>query len=94
MTQLKRTAQAENDLLDLWTFIAADSIPSADKLIRDLNNRSQQLLSHPEMSVLREDIAPELRHLSHKNYLILYRIVDEDIEIVRYLNGARDLQAL
>ncbi len=67
---------------------------AADELVRKLDARSHQLLKHPKMGVERHDIVNGMRHLTVGNYLILYRIKTSDIEIIRYLHGARDLFSL
>ena len=91
MAILKRTRQAEIDLLDIWAFISQDNITAADKIVRQLDARSHELLEHPEMGIARDDVAKGMRHLVMGSYLILYRIDGEDIEVVRYLHGARNL---
>lgn len=94
MAKLTRTRQAEIDLLEIWTFIAGNNVTAADKLVWELDTHSRQLLEHPKMGVERSDIAKAMRHLVVGNYLILYRINTNDIEVVRYLHGARDLFSL
>jgi toxin ParE1/3/4 len=42
----------------------------------------------------RPDIAPGLRYLPVRRYLILYREVTGGIELVRVVHGARDVPAL
>ena len=91
MAILKRTRQAEIDLLDIWGFISQDNMMAADKIVRQLDARSHELLKHPEMGIARDDVAKGTRHLVMGSYLILYRIDEEDIEVVRYLHGARNL---
>ena len=91
MAILKRTRQAEADLLDIWAFISQDNLTAADKIVRQLDARSHELVKHPEMGISRDDVAKGMRHLVMGSYLILYRIDGEDIEVVRYLHGARNL---
>ena len=91
MAVLKRTRQAEIDLLDIWDFIARDNITAADKIVRRLDARSHELLDNPKMGIARDDVAKGMRHLVMSSYLILYRIDGEDIEVVRYLHGERNL---
>lgn len=91
MALLKRTRQAEIDLLDIWAFIAEDNSKAADNIVGQLDARSHELLVHPDMGQARNDVAKGLRHLVMNSYLILYRIDGEDIEVVRYLHGARNL---
>ncbi len=94
MAKLIRTRQAEIDLLEIWAFIAEENVIAADDLVRKLDARSHQLLEHPKMGTERDDIVNGMRHLTVGNYLILYRIKASDIEIIRYLHGARDLFSL
>ena len=96
MPKLTRTRLAEIDLLEIWEFIAQDSPLAANKIIRDLDARSQELLVHPRLGLSRKDVAPNMRQLVMDNYLILYRIINSnnDVEIVRLLHGARDLFSL
>lgn len=94
MARLQRTRQAENDLLEIWAFIASENPLAADKIVRKLDERSHELLENPKLGPARPDIAKEMRHLVMDNYIILYRVFDSGIEIVRYLHGARNLYSL
>jgi toxin ParE1/3/4 len=42
----------------------------------------------------RNDIAPGLRSFPVGKYLIFYRLIDEGLEIVRVLHGARNIENL
>jgi toxin ParE1/3/4 len=53
--------------------------------------RWQQLAQHPYSGIAREDIAPNIRHLVVGQYLTLYHITDECVEIVRVLHGRRKI---
>lgn len=92
--ELRRTAQAEEDLIDLWLFIAKDNVKSADRIIRNLDNRAHDLREFPELGPARDDIAQNLRYLIVGIHLILYRVMPDAIEVVRYLHGARELTIL
>lgn len=41
----------------------------------------------------RDDIAPGIRHLLVGDYLTLYRVGDDAIEIIRVLHGHRNIEA-
>lgn len=88
------TATAENDLDDIWLHIALDSPAAADRTIDAVKKRIEQLASFPESGQARPDIASDARSLNTGNYLILYRIIDVSVEIVRVAHGARDLTEL
>jgi toxin ParE1/3/4 len=94
MAGIHRTAQAEEDLIEIWTYIAQDNINAADSVLDDIEARFLALAAHPLMGPLRPDIAPELRYFVSGKYLILYRTVPDGIQIVRVVHGARDLSNL
>lgn len=99
--RLTWTLAARQDLLDIYDAIASDQ-PSAAELMLDRIEASVVLLaSQPRMGVRRRDIRPSLRMLVERPYLILYRTepdTDEgpvgNVEIVRVVDGRRDLNAL
>jgi toxin ParE1/3/4 len=89
-----RTAQAEEDLIDIWSYIAADNARAADRLLDTLDEKSQLLADNPRLGAERPDIATGVRAWRVANYLILYREIGDGVEIVRYAHGARRLQDL
>jgi plasmid stabilization system protein ParE len=86
---------ARQDLLDIWDYIARDSLKAADRVRDDLFTAMQRLAEMPNMGHLREDLIDEpLRFWRVHSYLILYRFESKPIEIVRVLNASRDIEAL
>jgi toxin ParE1/3/4 len=96
MAKLKifQSPAAENDLIDIWCSIAADSPAAADRVLDQIAERILQLIDFPESGPARPEIAAEARALSVANYLVLYRILERRIEIIRVVHGARDIEAL
>ena len=90
---LKRP-QAENDLLDIWLYIATDSVENADHFLAKLEQQCHSLAGQPQMGHSREELAPELRSFPVDHYLIFYRPIDDGIEVIRVLHGARYLPVL
>jgi toxin ParE1/3/4 len=91
---IKRTAQAEEDLIEIWIYIAQDNPGEADRVLDDIEDRFFALANNPLIGRLRPDIAPELRYFTVGNYLILYRTLPDGVQIVRVIHGARDLPHL
>lgn len=91
---LHRTERAEHDLIDIWLFIAKENPQAADQTLINIDDACQRLLDFPLSGPIRDDIAEGFRHLTVGNYLILYRVLDDGIEIVRCLHGARNLKSL
>jgi toxin ParE1/3/4 len=92
--RVRRANGADNDLDEIWTNIAIDSIAAADRLIDRLEAAEDRLGDFPELGRLRDDIAADLRSWPVGDYLILYRVDREGVLIVRVLHGARDLPAV
>lgn len=94
MPVIQRTARAEEDLIDIWIYIAQDNPAAADRLLDKIDSKILLLAEQPGLGPAREDIAPELRYLPLGNYLILYRIIPHGIEVVRVVQGARNVKNL
>ena len=89
---LRRTARAEEDLIDIWVYIARNNKAAADRVLDALDERTSLLARYPELGRSREDIAADVRSFRFGEYLILYRVKSEVVEIVRYVHGRRDLK--
>jgi len=94
MPRVFRTRRARLDLIDIWRYVADDDPEAADRLLDTLDARCALLAEHPHLGPARDDIRPGLRYLVEGEYLILYRIVDEGVEVVRVVHGRRDLSGL
>ncbi len=94
MALVQRTAQADEDLIDLWVYIAQDNPAAADHLLDEFENKFVLLAEQPRLGAARSDIAPGLRYFPVGHYLILYREIDPGIEVVRVVHGARRLSHL
>ena len=98
--RLTKRPQFENDVLDCASFIALDNPTAAfafmkavDATIDDLSilpllGRPAEL-NHPRLVGFRVRTVRRYR-----NYLILYRVSDEQVEIVTVVHGARNLDEL
>lgn len=91
MGRIQRTPRADQDLEELWFFIAQDDPAAADRWIDTLDEKIRLLADNPLMGPARPDIARELRYHPVGNHLLLYRVIQGGIEIVRVVHGARDL---
>ncbi|MBV9051734.1 MAG: type II toxin-antitoxin system RelE/ParE family toxin [Hyphomicrobiales bacterium] len=94
MPRLIRTARAEEDLSDIWRYIAQDNPAAADRLLDRIDSACARLAENPKLGRVRSDIANGLRYSIVGRYLILYREIREGIEIVRVVHGARHLPDL
>lgn len=92
MTRIERSAQADADLKEIWQYLAAESEVAADRVAAGIVHRWRQLALNPYSGPRRDDISPGLHHLVYGPYLILYRVLDNHVEIVRIVHGSRQLR--
>jgi toxin ParE1/3/4 len=92
-----RSPQADSDLDDIWYYIVtrSGSIDVADRLIDSITDRFFLLATYPNLGRCRdEDLRPGLRSFPVGEYVIIYRIEDQDVRILRVLRGSRNIEAL
>lgn len=94
MPMVQRTAEADEDLIGIWGYIATDNPKAADSLLDEIEDKFILLSEQPRLGPARPDIALELRYFPVGSYLIFYREIDNGIEVVRVVHGARRLTNL
>lgn len=94
MARLKFTELAEDDLVEIWCFIARDSHGAADRYVTLIHAHCQQLAESPRIGMLRPELAPELRSSPFKSHVVFYELQDDGIEIIRVLHGAMDIPSI
>ena len=76
-----------------WVFKEAGE-GIADRFLLKLESAVMSLQYFPERGVLRDAIAPGARILIEGNYLILYEVVSDRVEVKRVVRGSIDLNRL
>ena len=92
-----RSPQADSDLHSIWYYVASQSgsVQIADRLIDSITERFLLLAKHPNIGRRRDDdLRQGLRTFPVGEYVIIYRLRDEDVLILRVLRGSRDIHAL
>lgn len=84
---------AEEDLEEIWSFVAERDAEAADRLIDEITGRFDHLLAYPEAGRARHELLVNLRSLPVKRYVIFYQPTDDGVEIFRVLHGSRDVQS-
>lgn len=89
------SADARRDLIEIWDYIARDSIDAADRVAADLRSAIQRLATMPGIGHRRDDLSDEsLRFYRMYSYLILYQPESSPLSIVRVLHAAQDVKAI
>ncbi|MGO8756797.1 MAG: type II toxin-antitoxin system RelE/ParE family toxin [Terracidiphilus sp.] len=93
--------QAEEDLVEIYCFIALDRPAAADRILARLQTAVETLACNPRICQRRPDIRPTTRVLVEGPYLVLYEIHPDteddpvrEVEIVRVVDGRRNLKTL
>lgn len=96
MGQIKLTPLAQEDIIDIWHYIAVEnkSVINADRFIDKMDAQLVFLSDNPRIGVLKPQYMQGLYQFVFGNYLIFYFPIEEGIEVVRVLHGARDLWRL
>ena len=80
--------QAVNDLIRIGRHIALDSQGSAEKMIDLIADKVAPLAAHPNMGRTgRKRGTREL--VVHENYLVIYRVLTAQVEILRVKHSAQ-----
>jgi toxin ParE1/3/4 len=83
---------AVDDLKEILDFIAKDNPIAARSFIDAVIATCHLLAQHPEMGMLREDVAPTLRVFWHQGYGVYYRNLDTELMIERVLHPSLDVR--
>jgi len=94
MKKIFYTEKAQQDLISIWSYIAEDNHYAADKILDLIYEKCKILAENPHIGQSRDDIAVNMRYFPIKNYLALYQINCDGVEIVRILHGSMDLYSI
>lgn len=88
-----KSRQSAEDYLEIWLYIARDSPDAADRLVEQFDRHLDLLARTPLMGRSEEEFSTSLRSFPVGNYLIFYTPIEDGIELVRVLHGARNINA-
>lgn len=86
------TNTAVDHLLLIYEYISQNSDVYADRLMDRLTRRSQQISAFPQSGrQVPEYNAPDLREVVEGSYRIIYRIKEEQIDVLAVVHSAQEL---
>jgi toxin ParE1/3/4 len=97
MGQVHRSSKADDDLDAIGEYIArqSGSTGTAARFLAELDERMESYARQPLMGELRDDLGPDIRMFAfRKNYIVLYRPLDDGIDVLRVFHTARDYPRL
>jgi toxin ParE1/3/4 len=94
MPIVKVAAAAEEDLKEIWAYVAEYNPEAAGKLIKEVTRKFALLRDYPQMGRAQDKLMVNLRSFAVKNYIIFYQPFGGGIEILRILHGTRDIERI
>jgi toxin ParE1/3/4 len=93
MARVARRPQAAVDILDIWDFIAEDSLVEADRWVDRLDEKLTLWSTQPLIGRARPELAPDLRSMPFGRYVVFFLPLPDGIDVVRVLHSSRDTDA-
>lgn len=93
MTSILITPAAENDLINIWLYIARDNSEAADRVFQAADNTFRTLAASPHIGTMYRSRRAQLEGLrffpvtKFKSYVVYYREHPQGIEIIRVLHA-------
>ncbi len=97
MSEFRLSLEAEAELDGIWIHMAraSGSIDIATRVVESVNERFWLLARYPYIGRRRDDLAPGMRSFAAGDYVILRRIVEDDVVLILHVvHGSRDVPAL
>lgn len=88
------TADARQELREIWATIAEDNEPAADRIIDRLYEAFSKLAEYPLFGHAESDLGAQIRSWPVSRYMIYYRPIESGVEILHIYDGARDIPRL
>lgn len=93
MRNLIRAPAAISDLSAALAYLDQYSAFAAVSLADAVDVKCEQLRTVPFQGRARDDLSPGMRSLVVGDYLLFFRVTDEEVQFVRLIHGRRDLPA-
>ena len=94
MPRVMRRPLSEADILEIWDYIAEDSIAAADDWVDRLDEQFRLLATQPKIGRPRNELAAGVRSFPFGRYVIFYMPLDDGVDVIRVLHGSRDIDAI
>lgn len=90
MSRVHLTRTAEEDLLAIARYVAADNPTAAAELIERFDRALALYAAQPEAAAVYQP-RPQYRHFVLASYVVFYQMQDDGILVTRVLHAARDI---
>lgn len=94
MLELGTSPEAEDDLLEIWLYIAEGQPINADRYLDKLQEKAQRLAEFPDLGRDRPELARGLKSFPVDRYNLYYSLTETKLILVRVLPGDRDVTVI
>lgn len=96
MSRYVLTVQAEQDIIEIASYISARNQRAAVRFTREAYDAFERLADRPGIGHVRRDITEQpVRFLTFRaHYMIVYRGEATPLQVLRVLSGYRDIAAI
>ncbi|MDO8875367.1 MAG: type II toxin-antitoxin system RelE/ParE family toxin [Pseudolabrys sp.] len=89
--KIRISGKARAELVGIYRYLARRNPEAAEKTVADIDLRLRQLADFPLMGRQRPELAPDLRSLLAGTYIVFYTIADQEITVLRVIDGRMDI---
>jgi toxin ParE1/3/4 len=86
--------KASRDLNAISDYFVSRNIETGERFLQDFEQECVKLMQFPQMGKSYAAIRPLLRGVPLDGYIIFYEVMDDEITILRVVNGRQTLDAL
>lgn len=87
--------QAIADLEAIWDhYVRAAGPDTADKLVREIGDVVAVIEAYPRAGRARDELRRGIRSIAASPHVVFYRVIDKVPQIVRVLDGRRDIDEI
>lgn len=86
--------EASQDLEEIIDYFARININAGERFVDEFDKKCKYLANFPNMGRSYGSIKPDLRGVPLDDYIIFYRVINSEVEIVRVISGYRNLESL
>lgn len=100
MVKIKKRPKVISDLIEIATYIGQNNLSASDRFLLASEETFKQLQKLPYIGKICQFSHPKLVNIRQhpikgfRNYLIFYCVTEDVIEVLRVLNGVRDIEAI
>ncbi len=94
MRTVKVAGAAEEDLKEIWSYIAEHDAEAANKVVKEIIGKFAILRDHPQMGRAQNKPMVNLRSFAVKKYIIFYQPLEDGVEVLRIFHSSRDIESI